>query len=116
MEFQTMFRAILIPVIILINVVIQCNLKKTTQILKVETVYLYIRDRWTRMSAACPPRVRDFSKNSYPCPRPWQGRKGQRRPRQGRPWQGRPRQGRTRVSMSTDLCYTWKFHNLLQNY
>ena len=30
------------------------------------------RDRWTRMSAACPPRVRvrDFSKNSCPCPRP----------------------------------------------
>ena len=33
---------------------------------------LPIRDRWTRMSAACPPRVRvrDFSKNSCPCPRP----------------------------------------------
>ena len=27
------------------------------------------RDRWTPVSAACPPRVRDFSKKLCPCPR-----------------------------------------------
>ena len=38
-----------------------------------KSIWAYLvgnRDRWTRMSAACPPRVRDFSKNSCPCPRP----------------------------------------------
>ena len=37
-----------------IHVIIRYNFKKTTQILKVETVHLYIRDRWTRMFAPCP--------------------------------------------------------------
>ena len=35
------FRAIFIPVIILINVIIRCNLNKTTHISKVETTYIY---------------------------------------------------------------------------